>query len=99
MNEHLAIVPEVSEALSSGLPVVALESTLIDHGLSAPLSVETALAAEQRLRERGAIPATVAVMDGKIRVGLDQGQIEQLARPEVAKLSSAELGVASTKET
>lgn len=94
MNEYIEIAPEVAAALSSGVAVVALESTLIAHGLPSPLNVETAHAAELRVRERGAIPATVAVIDGKIRVGLEAGQIEQLAGTDVAKLSSADLGAA-----
>lgn len=79
MHDYLAIQPEVQAALKAGRPVVALESTLISHGLPSPTNVETALAIEAAVRERGAIPATIAVLDGRIRIGLDREDIARLA--------------------
>ena len=67
MTEHyLEVAEEVSDALLSGLPVVALESTIISHGMPWPRNLETAQAVEKLVRESGAVPATVAVMDGKL---------------------------------
>lgn len=79
MHDYLAIQPEVQAALRAGRPVVALESTLISHGLPSPTNVETALAIEATVRERGAVPATIAVLDGRIRIGLDREDIGRLA--------------------
>ncbi len=79
MNETLVFAPEVREALATGGPVVALESTLITHGFPYPANVETALAMEQAIREQGGVPATIAVLDGRITVGLSAAQIERLA--------------------
>ena len=69
-NEFVDIQSEVADVLSTGGPVVALESTVITHGLPYPANVETALAMEQAVRDGGATPATVAIMDGRIKVGL-----------------------------
>ena len=77
MNNHfLQIHPEVAIALQQGKPVVALESTIISHGMPYPKNVETALAVEQTVRDNGAIPATIAIFDGKCFVGLSKEQIE-----------------------
>lgn len=76
MNALLDIHPEISEALKSGKPVVALESTIISHGMPYPQNVETALAVEAVVREQGAIPATIAIMGGKCRVGLSKEELE-----------------------
>ncbi|MDE3145342.1 MAG: pseudouridine-5'-phosphate glycosidase [Bacteroidota bacterium] len=75
-NSFLQIHPEVADALQHGKPVVALESTIISHGMPYPKNVETALAVEQTVRDNGAIPATIAIMDGKCFVGLSKQQIE-----------------------
>ncbi len=75
-----AILPEVAEALSSGRAVVALESTLIAHGLPWPDNLETARRSEAAVREAGAVPATIAVLGGTIRVGLLDGEVGRLAR-------------------
>ena len=72
----LTILPEVAQALAAGKPVVALESTIISHGMSYPKNVATALAVEATVRENGAVPATIAIMDGKCYVGLSAEQIE-----------------------
>ena len=66
----LALAPEVAEALADARPVVALESTIITHGMPWPANVETALAVEATVRASGAVPATIAVQGGKLRVGL-----------------------------
>lgn len=76
MNSFLEIHPEVQLALQEGRPVVALESTIISHGMPYPQNVETALAVEQVVRDGGAVPATIAIMNGKCYVGLTAEQIE-----------------------
>ncbi len=76
MNSFLEIHPEVQLALQEGRPVVALESTIISHGMPYPQNVETALAVEQVVRDGGAVPATIAIMNGKCYVGLTAHQIE-----------------------
>ena len=79
-SAHLMIEPEVQAALSAGGAVVALESTIITHGMPFPQNLEMARNVEKRVRENGAVPATIAIMDGKFRVGLDGAEIERLAR-------------------
>ncbi len=76
MNPFLAIQPEVAHALVEGKPIVALESTIISHGMPYPKNVETALAVEEAVRANGAIPATIAIFEGKCRVGLSRDQLE-----------------------
>ena len=80
MNPNLALSPEVSEALQQNKPVVALESTLITHGLPYPTNRETALKMEQSIRDNGAVPATIAIINGSVRVGLSEQEIESLAQ-------------------
>jgi len=79
IRERLVIAPEVAEALRAGRPVVALESTLISHGLPYPRNLEVAGAAEAAVRESGAIPATVAIRGGRLLVGLDGPTLVELA--------------------
>ena len=79
LRSRLDIAPEVARALAAGRPVVALESTLISHGLPYPQSVEVARAAEEAVRESGAVPATVGIYKGRIIVGLDESQLVTLA--------------------
>jgi pseudouridine-5'-phosphate glycosidase len=87
--------PEVEEALRSGRPVVALESTLIAHGLPWPLNLDTARAAEAAVREEGAVPATIAVLHGRPVIGLAEDELEQLARAQwVRKASTRDLAAA-----
>ncbi len=76
INPFLQIHPEIADALKLGKPVVALESTIISHGMPYPKNVETALAVEQTVRDNAAIPATIAIFDGKCFVGLSAQQIE-----------------------
>lgn len=82
MHPLIDISPNVRDALAYGRPVVALESTIISHGMPWPLNAETALAVEQTVRDHGAIPATIAILDGTCRVGLSTHDIERLARTE-----------------
>lgn len=93
MNDYLDLSPEVAEALSRGGPVVALESTIISHGMPYPRNVETALRVEAAVRAAGAVPATVAVLGGRLKAGLTAGQIEALGRAGagVAKASRRDL--------
>ena len=94
MNDWLAISPEVQDALTSGRPVVALESSLIAQGLPVPHNLDTALAAEAAVRESGAVPATTALEDGHLVVGAARELLERLADPkrDVAKAASRDLG-------
>jgi pseudouridine-5'-phosphate glycosidase len=88
----LSIGPEVRAALEAGRPVVALETTIVSHGMPWPENIETAMAVEGIVREGGAVPASIAVLDGKVRVGLERTDLERLAKAkDVAKLSRADL--------
>ncbi len=92
MTLPLSLSPEVARALGAGAPVVALESTIITHGMPWPRNLETARAVEAEVRAAGVVPATIAVMDGAIHVGLTPQALEGLARAEgVMKLSRADL--------
>jgi len=77
---NLNVNPQVSQDIQQGQPVVALESTIISHGMPYPQNVETALQVEQQVRDHGATPATIAIMDGQLQVGLTQVQIEALGK-------------------
>lgn len=95
LRDRLSIAPEVAAAIAAGRPVVALESTLISHGLPYPQSVEVAEAAELAVRESGSVPATVAIQGGRILVGLDKEQLVTLATTGgVMKASRPSLSVA-----
>lgn len=88
----LTFSPEVRAALDAGAPVVALESTIITHGMPYPQNLETARRVEAELRAAGAVPATIAVMGGRIHIGLTDGELDRLARAtDVMKLSRADL--------
>ena len=93
MSDFLTISPEVKYALADRRPVVALESTIITHGMPYPQNLETALAVEQVVRDNGALPATIAVMDGKCHVGVAGETLEQLAKTglDAAKASRRDL--------
>ena len=95
MNKYLDISPEVQEALAAGGPVVALESTIISHGMPYPQNVETALKVEQTIRDCGAVPATIAVIGGRLKAGLSPEEIEYLGHKGrgVAKASRRDLPV------
>jgi len=89
------INPEIESALAANQPVVALESTVIAHGLPRPQNLDTAQRLEQIVRAEGATPATIAVLDGKLRVGLEQDQIERIATSDdIKKLSTRDLAIA-----
>ncbi len=93
MNQYLDISPEVKAALDEGRPVVALESTIISHGMPYPKNVETALLVEQTIRDNGAVPATIAVIGGRLKAGLSHEEIEYLGKTGrgVAKASRRDL--------
>ena len=80
MNKYLDIAPEVAEALAAGKPVVALESTIISHGMPYPQNVETALKVESIIRKAGAVPATIAIIGGRLKAGLSKEEIDYLGR-------------------
>lgn len=95
MQAYLRVATEVAAALAEGRPVVALESTVIAHGLPRPANVEVAQAMEETVRAAGAIPATIALLDGQIVVGLSADEIERVgAEDGVWKASRRDLGVA-----
>ena len=93
MNKYLDIAPEVAEALKNGRPVVALESTIISHGMPYPKNVETAMLVEKTIRDNGAVPATIAVIGGRLKAGLSREEIEYLGKAgrDVAKASRRDL--------
>lgn len=91
----LTLSPDVAKALASHAPVVALESTIITHGMPYPQNLETARQVEDEVRAAGAVPATIAILAGRLHVGLTDAQLEALAQAEnVMKLSRADLAVA-----
>lgn len=93
LKEYLSLSPEVAEAIDAGKPVVALESTIISHGMPYPQNVETALACEKICRDNGAVPATCAIIGGKLCAGLTPEQIDYLGRAgsQVAKASRRDI--------
>ncbi len=99
MNKYLDIAPEVAAALAEGKPVVALESTIISHGMPYPQNVETALAVEKIVRDNGAVPATIATIGGRLKAGLTPEEIEYFGKkgPEIAKASRRDLPVLIAK--
>ena len=100
MNKHLLISEEVQNALAEGKPVVALESTIISHGMPYPENVETALKVEKTVRDAGAVPATIAVLGGKLCAGLTEAQIEYLGKlgTKALKASRRDLPVLVSKK-
>lgn len=95
MNKYLDVSSVVAAALADGKPVVALESTIISHGMPYPQNVETALRVEQIIRDHGAIPATAAILGGRLKAGLSENEIEYLGKKgaAVAKASRRDLPV------
>ena len=95
LNKYLDVAPEVAEAVAAGKPVVALESTIISHGMPYPQNVETALKVESIIRENGAVPATIAILGGRLKAGLTPEEIEYLGKKghEVTKASRRDLAV------
>lgn len=92
LEKYLEVKPEVAEAIKAGKAVVALESTIISHGMPYPKNVETALKVEQIIRDYGAVPATIAILGGKLKVGLSADEIEYLGKAkEVVKTSRRDI--------
>lgn len=99
MNEFINILPEIQEALDSGRPVVALESTIVAHGMPYPQNLETAKRLESIVRSGGAVPATVAVIRGKLQIGCSDSDLKALAtEPEVLKVSRRDLPLALARK-
>ena len=98
-NQYLSVSEEVKQALCENKPVVALESTIISHGMPYPRNVETALAVEEAVRQAGAVPATIAIIGGKITVGISHEQIDYLGKRglSVSKASRRDLPVLLSK--
>ena len=94
MEKAIKLSAEVEAALKSGQPVVALESTIISHGLPRPSNLEVALECERIVRDAGAVPATIALLDGKILVGLERPELEAIAnRDDISKASIRDLAI------
>mgnify|MGYP001023541438 FL=1 len=95
LKEYLSITPEISAAIRDGKPVVALESTILSHGMPYPQNVETALKVEQIIRDSGAVPATIAILGGRLKAGLTAEEIEYLGKKgqDVTKASRRDLAV------
>ncbi|MCG6794785.1 pseudouridine-5'-phosphate glycosidase [Geobacillus sp. YHL] len=92
MNDFLVFSEEVAQAKAEKKPIVALESTIISHGMPYPENVQTAKAVEQIIRDRGAVPATIAILNGKIKIGLTEDELEQLGTSrDVEKVSRRDL--------
>lgn len=99
-NAYFDIAPEVAEALREGRPVVALESTIISHGMPYPRNAETALLVEATVRQQGAIPATIAILDGRLKVGITDAEISHLGEKgqRVIKTSRRDLPFVVTRK-
>lgn len=95
LNKYLEVNPEVAEALAAGKPVVALESTIISHGMPYPQNVNMAREVERIIRENGAVPATIGIIGGKLKAGLTAEELEYFAKkgPAIAKASRRDLAV------
>ena len=94
MEKAIKLSAEVANALKAGKPVVALESTIISHGLPRPSNLEVALECERIVRDAGAVPATIALLDGKILVGLERSELEAIAnRDDISKASIRDLAI------
>ena len=99
LKPYLDMSPEVAEALAAGKPVVALESTIISHGMPYPQNVETALRVEETIRQNGAVPATIAIIGGRLKAGCTREDIEHLGRSgtAVTKASRRDLAVLTAR--
>ena len=99
MNKYLDVNPEVAQAIAQGKPVVALESTIISHGMPYPQNVETALNVERIIRENGAVPATIAIIGGRLKAGLTPEEIEYFGKKgrAIHKASRRDLAVLCAK--
>ena len=100
LDNYIDIKPEISNALKKKLPIVALESTIISHGMPYPKNIETAIMVEETVRANDAIPATIAIIKGRIKVGLTRDEIDFLAtNDKVQKVSRRDLAVAVAQKT
>ena len=99
LNQYLDVAPEVAAAVAEGKPVVALESTIISHGMPYPQNVETALKVEPIIRENGAVPATIAILGGRLKAGLSPEEIEYLGKKghDVTKASRRDIAVLAAR--
>ena len=84
MNKYLDFSPEVQQAMAEGKPIVALESTIISHGMPYPKNVQTAIEVENVIRQNGAVPATIAIIRGRLKVGLTSEQLEYFGKKGMA---------------
>jgi pseudouridine-5'-phosphate glycosidase len=99
LNDYLDIHPDVEDAIKNKLPIVALESTFISHGMPYPNNIETALMVEDTVRSNNAVPATIAIINGRLKVGLSNKEIEFLAtNNKVRKISRRDLAIAVSKK-
>jgi len=99
LNDYLDIHPDVEDAIKNKLPIVALESTIISHGMPYPNNIETALMVEDTVRSNNAIPATIAIINGRLKVGLSNKEIEFLAtNNKVRKISRRDLAITVSKK-
>ena len=99
LNDYLDFHPEVENALKNNLPIVALESTIISHGMPYPKNIETALMVEETVRSNNAVPATIAIIKGRLKIGLTEKEIEFLAtNDEIKKISRRDLAVAVSQQ-
>ncbi len=94
----LKLSPEVADALATGKPVVALESTIISHGLPRPRNLEAAKEFEQILRDKGVVPATIAILDGVPRIGLDEEGVQRIANENLAKASVRDIPILAARK-
>jgi len=94
----LKLSPEVADALATGKPVVALESTIISHGLPRPRNLEAAKEFEQILRDKGVVPATIAILDGVPRIGLDEEGVQRIATEDLAKASVRDIPILAARK-
>jgi pseudouridine-5'-phosphate glycosidase len=99
LNDYLDIHPDVENALKNNLPIVALESTIISHGMPYPKNIETALMVEETVRSNNAVPATIAIIKGRLKIGLTKEEIEFLATyDEIKKISRRDLAIAVSQK-
>jgi pseudouridine-5'-phosphate glycosidase len=99
LNDYLDIHPDVENALKNNLPIVALESTIISHGMPYPKNIETALMVEETVRSNNAVPATIAIIKGRLKIGLTKEEIEFLAtNDEIKKISRRDLAIAISQK-
>ncbi|WP_416653505.1 pseudouridine-5'-phosphate glycosidase [Candidatus Pseudothioglobus sp. Uisw_086] len=99
LNDYLDFHPDVENALKNNLPIVALESTIISHGMPYPKNIETALMVEETVQSNNAVPATIAIIKGRLKIGLTEKEIEFLAtNDEIKKISRRDLAIAVSQQ-